>query len=280
MKTIFLFFLCTLFFLSATLARAKTFQVQNRSVHLHLPSSPPKGEKIGAVILLHGYGTNSWQQNLYLQFSRQVKNLHLAAVLLDGTKDKKGKRFWNAGHPSCCNFHQSSVDDVAFLEEVIAELITNHGIHEKKIYLFGHSNGGFMSYEMLCRSKVDLAGIAVLAGSYYENIEHCPLKETSILHLHGTKDDDILYKGRKEEYPDPLTLHKKWAQKFGCLISEIKEKAHNLVFFGGDETDEFFFKDCHFPSQKVAHWRMKGVGHLPFHKLNLVKKAMEFLKKK
>ncbi len=84
----------------------------------------------------------------------------------DGTIDGDGNRFWNATD-ACCNFDRRTVDDVAYLSSVIADIQGQLAIDPKRIAVVGHSNGGFMSYRMACE-RSDLVGAVVsLAGATF-----------------------------------------------------------------------------------------------------------------
>ena len=66
----------------------------------------------------------------------------------------------------------------------------------KRVYLIGHSNGGFMAYRMACQSADLIAGIASLAGTDVPGPRPLPPSEpVNILHIHGTADDDRPYRG-------------------------------------------------------------------------------------
>ena len=59
--------------------------------------------------------------------------------------------FWNATEFRC-NVEKSPVDDVADLLNLIAEIRKRHAVDPRRIYLVGHSNGGFMTNRLLCEA--------------------------------------------------------------------------------------------------------------------------------
>ena len=84
----------------------------------------------------------------------------------DGTIDRWGNRFWNATD-ACCDFGNTGVDDAGYLRGVIEEIARRFAVDRKRVYLIGHSNGGFMAYRMACQSADLIAGIASLAGTTF-----------------------------------------------------------------------------------------------------------------
>jgi polyhydroxybutyrate depolymerase len=72
-------------------------------------------------------------------------------------------RSWNAGR--CCGTAQSDgVDDLGFLDELVATLVRDDGVDPRRVYAVGFSNGGHLSYAWACAGGA-LAGIAPVAGS-------------------------------------------------------------------------------------------------------------------
>ena len=84
----------------------------------------------------------------------------------DGTTDSTGSQFWNATD-ACCNFDGSSVDDSKYLVGVVAAIKAHVAVDPKRIYVMGHSNGGFMSYRTACDHADVFAAIISLAAATF-----------------------------------------------------------------------------------------------------------------
>ena len=65
------------------------------------------------------------------------------------------------------------MDDVGYLSGLIAEAEQTYNIDPKRVYLIGHSNGGFMSFRMACEASELITAIVSLAGSTFENPADC-----------------------------------------------------------------------------------------------------------
>jgi polyhydroxybutyrate depolymerase len=71
-------------------------------------------------------------------------------------------RSWNAG--GCCGIaHAAEVNDVAFLKQVLHQVLTTqHDATARRVYLMGFSNGGRMAYRMACEDPGVFAGVAAV----------------------------------------------------------------------------------------------------------------------
>jgi polyhydroxybutyrate depolymerase len=113
----------------------------------------------------------------------------------DGTTDRAGSQFWNATDAALDQWN-TGVDDAGYLRGLIEEIAGNFAVDRKRIYLFGHSNGGFMCYRMACQSADLIAGIASWAGATFLDPSRCaPSQPVNILEIHCTGDANVPYAG-------------------------------------------------------------------------------------
>jgi len=217
------------------------------------------------LLLLHGYSSNAAQQDAYLGFTEQARSRGLYVLLPDGTEEPSGKRFWDAG-PACCNFTGTPVDDVAYLGGLIEEAIEARPIDPDRIYVFGHSNGGFMAYRLACELANGLTAVAVLAGADPPDDGDCgPSRPVSVLHLHGTDDGTISYDGGRitAPYPGAVETVVRWAARGGCEAEPVLGEPLDLVpDIAGAETRVAAFDGCA-PGIAVQLDTIDGGGHVP-----------------
>jgi polyhydroxybutyrate depolymerase len=70
-------------------------------------------------------------------------------------------RSWNAGY--CCGgAHALAVNDVAFLQATIAQVLRSDPAASRRVYLVGYSNGGRMAFRMACADPGAFAGVAAV----------------------------------------------------------------------------------------------------------------------
>lgn len=116
-------------------------------------------------------------------------------IVPDGIKNPANKRFWRATD-ACCDFLDMGWDDSQYLIDIIDEVSAKFPIDQSRIYIVGHSNGGFMTHRMACDHSDRIAAIVTLAGMQFKDQSMCKAKHPiSFLHIHGTADVKILYNG-------------------------------------------------------------------------------------
>lgn len=194
----------------------------DRPVTVHVPASYDANRPAPLLILLHGYTGSGEANDAYFHMAAAAPQGGFVYATPDGTIDGDGNRFWNATD-ACCNFDRRTVDDVAYLSSVIADIQGQLAIDPKRIAVVGHSNGGFMSYRMACE-RSDLVGAVVsLAGATFADPVDCkPTEPVSVAQVHGTADDVILFDGGGPltdgagPYPGAETTATTWAAYDGC----------------------------------------------------------------
>lgn len=239
----------------------------SRPTQLRVPSSYNASRTYPLLIVLHGYGASGAVQSFYLGLDRLVEEKKILMLTPDGTTDRGGKRFWNATH-ACCDFTGTKVDDEGYILGLLNEVKKHYNIDTKRVYLLGHSNGGFMSYRMACNASQHFAAIVSLAGAMFNQSTSCTPKEpVSILQIHGTQDKTILYTGGANlgrSYPSALTSVQYWSQYNQCSTQPQKAPTRldlekNLP---GTDTDVQMYTRCA-KGTSVELWSIQQGGHIP-----------------
>jgi len=237
-----------------------------RPVTLQVPTTYDAGEPAPLLIILHGYGANGFFQQQYLKLGQLVESQGVLMAAPDGTVDDGGRRFWNAT-AACCNFFASTVDDVAYIRNLIAEIRTDYNVDRRRIYLFGHSNGGFMAHRLACAAASEVAAIVSLAGATFDDPTDCaPAQPVSILDIHGTNDGTISYEGGQigsNGYPSAEETLARW-QIYNRCRSELIADAATLDVdrLAGNETTMTRYDGCASASA-VELWTIQGGAHQP-----------------
>ncbi|MCW2777262.1 MAG: polyhydroxybutyrate depolymerase [Frankiales bacterium] len=110
---------------------------------------------------------------------------------------------WNAG--TCCAPANGSpaMPDVAFLDQVVADLATRTSVDLRRVHVVGFSNGGMMAYRYACQRSDRVAGVAVVSGSMAASPDYAdqgpqrcrPTSPVSVLAVHGGSDTTVPYGG-------------------------------------------------------------------------------------
>jgi polyhydroxybutyrate depolymerase len=232
------------------------------------------------LVLLHGYGASGALQNLYMGLEPLAGERGMILAVPDGTIDATGKRFWNATD-ACCDFAGTGVDDSAYLASVLDELAAAYSVDPKRVYFLGHSNGGFMSYRMACDHADRIAAVASLAGAAVASAADCaPSEPVSVLQMHGTVDDVILYEGGvlvSEAYPSAADTVAQWAEYDAC--AGALEPVGTLDYdsaLPGAETTQADYAGCA-SGAGVSLWTIEGGAHVPTFAQGAMPAALDWL---
>ena len=251
-----------------------------------LPSQYSPAKKWPVVMVLHGYGANLGNpaihagvvQDSYLGISARGSELGFITLLPHGTVDATGKQFWNAT-PACCDFGFSGIDDVGYLIGLLDEAALYFNIDPKRIYLIGHSNGGFMSYRLACQAGERFAAFVSIAGLTFWNADGCSpgTAKVSVLQVHGTVDGTIPYGGATYKYPSAQKTVERWVERNGCEPAPVTGTPINITSnIAGPETTVQTWEQCE-DNTAVALWSLQAVGHIPGFTSDFSAAALNFL---
>ena len=242
-----------------------------RPAVMHIPDGYDGLDQLPLVIQLHGYSVDADIQESYFRLSTRVDARRFFLIRPNGTVEnsQEQNRFWNAIPNACCNFYGSRIDDVAYLNSLIAEAKANYPVDASRVYFIGHSNGGFMSYRMACENAGEITAIVSLAGSTFKSESDCKATEpVSVLQIHGDQDGTIPYNGRSMGsygYPSAPIAVERWAERAGCDVTQTTEEAaidfdYNV---SGDETRVFEYTYRCQADISSTLWHIQGGGHIP-----------------
>jgi polyhydroxybutyrate depolymerase len=246
------------------------------TVNIHSPDSVNPAKKLPVIINLHGYTGSPFKQHFVMPFKHHVNSEEFILVNPAGIKDDKGNSYWSA--ENCCGeveHIENRRDDVAFINSIIDKIIDNYNVDATKIFIAGHSNGGFMANKLACDPDSRVSGIVNLGGAGYSKPENCKApRPIKVLHIHGNKDDTIKYSG-SEWHPGAKHSALQWVQRNNCTSrSQTKKLSNKTVFFRKIETQTW--NQCSRDS-KVSLWTIIRGGHYELMTSKLTKKIINFL---
>jgi polyhydroxybutyrate depolymerase len=166
---------------------------------------------------------------------------------------------------------------VAYLDALIDEIAATTRIDPDRVYVAGHSNGGFMSHRMACASADKVTAIAAISGVTFADPARCaPTAAVGILQVHGTDDETIPFSGgvlrvpglQDAAYPGAAETARIWLGFDGCdaTLAETARRIDAVVDIGTRaepaETTVAESTGCD-PGGRVELWTMHGAGHVP-----------------
>ena len=262
-------------------AAAETVSFAGRPSNLVVPSGYDPNTPAPLIVLLHGYSANGAGQDLYMGFSPLANEFGFLFINPNGLLDPLNNRFWNATD-ACCNFFANPTDDSAYIRGLIDTVRASYNIDERRIFITGHSNGGFMSYRMACDHAELVAAIASFAGATYDNPASCsPSEPVHVLQIHGTLDGTIEYAGGSINLPFPGAVEsvETWAQYDGCSTN-ADTSAPNLDLnpsLAGAETTVARYTDGCQPGGSSELWTMVDGVHVPALDPDYARLVVEYL---
>jgi polyhydroxybutyrate depolymerase len=168
------------------------------------------------------------------------------AIFLDGV------RTWNAGgggDVACVSGRacEEDVDDVSYIDTVVAEVSRATLIDPARIYVVGMSNGGAMAHRLACeRSTVYAAVASVAGGNQLQGGQGCfPARPIPVLQVHGDADPcwgmDGSSRCRGEATGDLVGIRdtfEGWRQRNGCdadaVVSDVEDNVVDRDVSGDD----------------------------------------------
>ena len=160
-------------------------------IYYHASSAPPN---CPLVLVCHGYGGSAQEIMDYSEFNALAEEFGFAVCYPQGTEDGSNTTFFNVGYDFQNN---QTVDDVAFVVDLIASLQASNSLSSQDVFCTGMSNGGDFSYMLACQASETFKGVAPIAGMIMQDImDSCnPVNEVSILEIHGTQDNVTPFQG-------------------------------------------------------------------------------------
>ncbi|MFY2560039.1 alpha/beta hydrolase family esterase [Corallococcus terminator] len=240
--------------------RARTYRV-------HVPPGYDATKPMPTVVAFHGFGSNPEQFEAQTGLSTLADTEGFLVVyprglsaqeISGGTANPRdNSRGWNAG--ACCGSSQlSNIDDVGFVDALLADLDTHVCVDPRRTFATGFSNGGFFSYRLACERAGRFAAVAPVSGSSPQS--GCsPSRPVPVLHIHGTADTVILYGGGNNipfgrAYPSAEDSVRSWAERDGCGGPVVE------TYRQGDSTCSAF-TGCSPETATASLCTVQGGGH-------------------
>jgi polyhydroxybutyrate depolymerase len=250
----------------------------DRATSVDLPDGYSENNPAPLLLDLHGFMGDGLSQQRFSRLSNVARANGFVYAAPDGSRNSNGDQFWNASK-SCCNFDRTDIDDAAYLKSLIDEISKKVSIDPKRIYIFGHSNGAFMSYKFACTYPDTVAAIVGVAGAMDVVGNDCAISSpVSVLEIHGTADSVIRFTGGAIagiSYTSVEQTVDIWRKLDKCTGTPIaKENLDIDEGIDGAET-KVFESTC--TNSTVAHWQIVNGPHGPAFSASFPKNIVEWL---
>lgn len=212
-----------------------------RPASVAIPSDYDPTKSHPLVILLHGRGAfGELQANFWGMFD-VIDDKQFVFVYPDAIQNTGLGIEWNSA-PGCCDADE--VDDFGYISGLIEEAQQIYNVDADRVYLIGHSSGGFMSFAMACERSELITAIVSLAGLTFEGSENCQPSTlpVSVLAAHDPEDQTVLYEGFSGFSLGAVETVERFAERAGCdLDSSTALDRIDLTGDGALETDRLSY---------------------------------------
>jgi polyhydroxybutyrate depolymerase len=243
-----------------------------RNYDVYVPAVYNASTAVPLILNLHGYGSDSFEQELYTDFMPIADTANFIMVFPNGVEDGGGQQYWNAfSYPS------PSPNDLGFLSALIDTIEAGYNIDLNRVYSTGMSNGGFMSYDLACGLSNKIAAIASVTGSMipYHMNTCLPSHPVPVMQIHGTADATVPYNGSSSFVPiDSLVKH--WVTFNNCSPTPITTAVPNTVASDGCTATHYVYTGGN-AGTTVEFFKVQGGGHSwPGATVNINVTCMDF----
>jgi len=237
------------------------------AAQIYQPSGLAPGERRPLLIFLHGLGASGKVAFDVLQLKAFGEKERVFVVAPDGNVDHQKRQFWNAG-AACCNFDRQDVDDVARLGQLIDIWRARPDIDPTRVYVMGHSNGGFMTERLACELGDRITAAASMSGAAPPAEQTCAnAKSLTLLEVHGDADEIVRYGGgsvfdsaQLATFPGAEQGFRDWSKRLGCTGAALPAADRDLdARLPGAETRVERYAHC--ASGSVELWTVHGGNH-------------------
>lgn len=256
----------------------------DRAFTLHLPAGFDGSTPLPLIYAFHGGGGNRRTADGVTCpggdlddpacLTAKATAAGYAVVLPDGTGTRpiRNVRTWNAGggtgdlqcvSGAAC---KSGVDDMAYLDDVQAEVERIAPVDQARIYATGLSNGAAITHRLACERPARMAAIAPVGGNnqFAAGGGACP-GGVALMQLHGTEDPCWKFEDSREacaQRDDKLkigvdTSMEGWRARNGCDPTTTETAIADTADDGTTST-RIRFDGCDADTELI---RIDGGGH-------------------
>lgn len=164
----------------------------DRSYVVFRPAGLATSRAVPVVFVLHGLGDSGTSIEQATGFDAVSQANQFVAIYPDGYAHS-----WNTGS-GVGRAEQVGVDDVAFIEAILAQEAKDQAIDPDRVFATGFSMGAVMTHHLGCELSSRIAAIASMEGALWGR--PCrPNRPVSVLQIHGTLDAAVPYPGMVRE---------------------------------------------------------------------------------
>jgi polyhydroxybutyrate depolymerase len=183
-------------------------------------------EPVPVVLVFHGYGQSVPSVERMSGFDAIARSEGFVVVYPYSVR-----LGWNA--ENCCGGGaRLHIEDVGFVDDVLADLGERYRLDPRRIYATGISNGGIFAYYLACRRATTFAAVGPVAATLFQPCR--PARRVSVIHVHGLEDRLVPFEGGRGVYPgfdwppvqDGIDY---WRTRDGCAEPTVRSRGSAVI---------------------------------------------------
>ncbi len=261
MKKVILFLLSSTTFLVSAQETLNGTMIHDNVERIHkiyVPDSYTKEKPAPLLLLIYGYSEPAGWILEYTKFQPLAEKYGFIIACPEGKINRAKVPAWDFSKTN----KNGKITDVDYINSFIDKVISDYSIDEKRIYITGFSQGGYMSFIAGCLLNNRIAAIAPVSGAMpTSNVFKCaPEHSTPALVINGDNDNAVPYNGNRFGKSVDHSL-KFWVNYNACdktpIITVVTDKNPNDE--QTIEKHEFLNGSNH---SKIVHYKIIGGTHL------------------
>lgn len=238
-----------------------------RQYKLYVPAAYGPGDKVPLVFVLHGLGDNMNNME-QVGMTLIADTANFIVITPQAVADPLVTTFlgvegtaWNSGAgasvPGFTYYPNQNINDVGFIDTLIAVTASEYDIDHRRVYVCGFSMGGFMSNRLACELNNKIAAVAPVAATIGDGITCTPGRAVPHISFHGTADATVGYDtaGFGTSVPEMLNF---WANNNGCTTPDtlpVPDVAND-----GLTVEHIVYNNCSADAE-LEHFKVFGADH-------------------
>lgn len=222
---------------SGTWAETKVnFGGFERDYALYTPSTWKRGGPL--VVFFHGFTLGYQEYRKGSGFIEACEENGTALLMPNAlAMDPKGgawllnPRVWDMGQ---LKNRKVFVDDSAFVDRLIKDVVAQIGADASKIFISGHSNGAYFAHFMAGKFPGRFAGMASLMGRYYKTAMPKSIPPIPTIIFNGFEDQIIPIEGKSGKQPwEDIVPAQQSIDGWAAMMGLESEPSKQLIEAGG-----------------------------------------------
>jgi polyhydroxybutyrate depolymerase len=160
---------------------------RERAYRVYTPPGLDRTRPVPVVLVFHGFAQSVRKLVRLTGFDDEAREGRFLAVYPESVG-----LGWNA--EDCCGAGPIlGVDDLGFVDDLLADLRQRYTVDARRTYATGISNGGIFAYYLACHRAGTFAAVGPVSATMFRPCN--PSRRVSVIHVHGLDDRVIPYEG-------------------------------------------------------------------------------------